>query len=319
MVRKNLLKLIASGLICAISAVSFIGCANNTTQSNTNNSSESSKTESATESREEISDESQEASNSISDETSSENSEDVNSLSIKDEEFWVQFIKDNSKTYNHATTDEIRVAPTDWINNAPPLEVLKGDENWKINDKDDVLNTTIEAGKKALNTILYNYGNYYYIEISVYNDGEASMTGKECIENGWYIINHFYSGFSEYSQLNKDAEDADDFLLYVEKRLGDPNEIHVCDTDDAYDHIECCNYQSTDGITHATMYYYYVYKYTDRTLVVQVREYYTLDENLNITDVDYEEADSIGLEQYYCPSGFDLSKHRILSTIRSFG
>ena len=148
---------------------------------------------------------------------------------------------------------------------------------------------------------------------------EIGPVVKECIENGWYIINHFYSRFSEYSQLNKDAEDADDFLLYVEKRLGDPNEIHVCDTDDAYDHIECCNYQSTDGITHATMYYYYVYKYTDRTLVVQVREYYTLDENLNITDVDYEEADSIGLEQYYCPSGFDLSKHRILSTIRSFG
>ena len=165
MVRKNLLKLIASGLICAISAVSFIGCANNTTQSNTNNSSESSKTESATESREEISDESQEASNSISDETSSENSEDVNSLSIKDEEFWVQFIKDNSKTYNHATTDEIRVAPTDWINNAPPLEVLEGDENWKINDKDDVLNTTIEAGKKALKGV--NLSRQYRIRQKV--------------------------------------------------------------------------------------------------------------------------------------------------------
>lgn len=318
MVKKNLLKLIALGLICAITAASFIGCANNTTQSNTGNSSVSSKTESAAESSYETSGESQETSNSIEDETSSENSEEDNKLSVKDEEFWVQFIKENSKTYNHATTDEIRVAPTDWIDNAPPLEVLEGDENWKITDNDDVLNTTIEPGKKARNTVLYYYGNYYYIEISVYNDGEASMTGKECIENGWYIINHFYSGFSEYSQLNKDAEDADDFLLYLEKRLGDPNEIYVCDTDDAYDHIECCNYQSTDGITHATMYYYYVYKYTDRTLVVQVKEYYTLDENLNITDVDYEEADSIGLEQYYCPSSFDLSKHRILSTIRSF-
>ena len=111
MFKMSLLKIIALGLICAITSISVIGCANSTTQSSTENSSESSKTESTTESL--------------------------------DEEFWVQFIKDNSKVYNHATTDEIRVAPTDWIDNAPPLEVLEGDENWKITDKDDVLNTTI--------------------------------------------------------------------------------------------------------------------------------------------------------------------------------
>lgn len=318
MVKKNLLKLIALGLICAITATSFIGCANSATQSNTGNSSESSKTESAAESSYETSGESQETSNSIADEASTENSEEDNQFSIDEEEFWVQFIQENSKVYNHATTDEIRVAPTDWIENAPPLEVLEGDENWKITDNDDVLNTTIEPGRKANDKIRYMYGNRYGIDINVYNDSEASMTGKECIENGWYIINHFYSDYAEYSQLNKGADDADNFLLYLENRLGDPNEIYVCDTDDGYDHVECCNFITSDGSTDATMYYYYVYKYTDRTLVVQVRENYTLDENLNITDIYYGESDSIGLEQYYCLSDFDLSEHRILNIARSF-
>ena len=302
--RKSLLKKITLGLICAIVSISVIGCGKDNAETNTEQSYR-------------IAEESQDISNDIDDTNSEDNKED-NQLSVKDEEFWVQFIRENSRAFNHATTDEIRVAPTDWIDNAPPLEILEGDEHWKIVDNDDVLNSVIEPGRKAKDRIKYMFDTYYSIEINVRNVGETAMTGKECIENGWYYINHFYSNYSEYSQLNKNAEDATDFLLYLDNRLGAPNKIYVCDTDDAYDHIECCNYLDFDDHSEATMYYYYIYNYTDRTLVVQVREYYTLDKKLNITDVDYEEADSIGLEQYYCPSNFDLNKNRILSIAKYF-
>lgn len=305
MFRKSLFRKITLCLMGAIIGISVVGCGKDKTTSDIEQSSD-------------VAEETQDISGDIVEDTELEDDEAANQLSVKDEEFWVQFIKENSRAYNHATTDEIRVAPTDWIDNAPPLEVLEGDELWKISDNYDVLNSTIEPGKKANDTIRYMYDIYYHIEINVRNVGETAMTGRECIENGWYYINHFYSNYSEYRQLNKDAKDASDFLLYLENRLGDPNEIYVCDTDDAYDHIECCNYQDYGDHSNATMYYYYIYNYTDRTLVVQVREYYTLDENLNITKVDYEEADSIGLEQYYCPSDFDLKGNRILGIAIQF-
>lgn len=242
---------------------------------------------------------------------------ETNELTTDTEEFWVEFIKENSNAYNHNTTDEIREAPLEWICNNPPLTVLDGDENWSLTDNHDALNSVIEPNRTN-SDLRYNYGNYYSINVNIKNLSETAMTGKECIENGYYYINKFYSNYSEYSQLNRNEEDANNFLLYLDNHLGDPNEIYVCDTDTGYDHIECCNYITFEDNSQATMYYYYVYKYTDRTLVVQVREVYTLDENLNITDLECLEADSIGLEQYYCPSNFNLFDTRILSICRSF-
>lgn len=290
------------GAMCASISMSVIGCG----KSNDSTSSESNTTDytSITENTEDNSNEKIET---------SENEVEENDNNIDydhDEEYWIQFIKDNSKLYNHETTDKVR----EWTDNEfllddPSLDVLNGSEDsWHITDTDNKLDETIKAGRTfepPFDSVYYNYSNLFSSYLGAYNNTDKDLTMRECIQNGSFFIDNVSMTYNEHS------DEYPNELDFVEHCLGDPNEIYVCKTD-SYTDVKCGQYVDFDDHSEMDIYYYYIYKYTDRTLIVRMYESYDLDTDKNINKVYYHIDGGCIL----CPSTFNLKDADILDTIK---
>ncbi|MGN0424408.1 MAG: hypothetical protein ACI4FY_03750 [Acetatifactor sp.] len=234
---------------------------------------------------------------------------------LKTDDFWVPYIKEHSVAYNQATSDDIKTLPADFLKDGLVLDVLRGNEDWQLTpDSVERLSDTLEpkhSTSKPSEQLLFQYQKYYAVNVVIYNNGESTMTYKECIENGWYYLSGFFYGvMQDNTPVNDDQYE--NLLDEILTRLGQPNQILVTDSTYAgQKKLKSCHYFE-DGQIEVN--FSYVYEFEGQRLVLAILERIFFDEDFNVTKIEYQNGSEF--REFYCPSNFDFQKNYVLDVIR---